>query len=86
MSKIFDVENPDDIRVLFGKAVRKRRQELGISQEELADRAYLHRTYVGDVERGERNISLQNIQKLAIALEISIANLLTNYGVESKTG
>ena len=55
----------------FGRAVRKRRAELGISQEELAARAGLHRTYVADVERGTRNISLENIVKLATALNIS---------------
>jgi transcriptional regulator with XRE-family HTH domain len=57
--------------VQFGRAVRKRRAELGISQEELASRAGLHRTYVADVERGTRNISLENIVKLATALNIS---------------
>ena len=64
------------IRVRFGKAVRKRRQKLGLSQEKLADRASLHRTYVGDIERGERNLSLENIEKLALALELSLAELM----------
>ncbi|MCK6579612.1 MAG: helix-turn-helix domain-containing protein [Anaerolineae bacterium] len=72
----------DDIRVRFGRAVRKRRQELCLSQEELADRAGIHRTYVGDVERGERNIALQNIEKLARALGILISTLMREYGVE----
>lgn len=72
----------DDIRVRFGRAVRKRRQELCLSQEELADRAGIHRTYVGDVERGERNIALQNIEKLATALGIMISTLMREYGVE----
>lgn len=74
----------DDIRVRFGRAVRKRRQELGISQEDLADRAGIHRTYVGDVERGERNIALQNIEKLAKALGVSISTLFKDYGVEDQ--
>ena len=55
---------------MFGRAVRGRREALRISQEELADRAGLHRTYIGDVERGERNISLVNILKLAKALGV----------------
>ena len=75
----------NDIRVRFGRAVRKRRQELGISQEELADRAGIHRTYVGDVERGERNIALQNIERLAKALSVSISILFKKYGVDDET-
>lgn len=74
----------DDIRVRFGHAVRKRRLELGFSQEELADRASIHRTYVGDVERGERNIALLNIEKLAKALGVSISTLFAKYGVEDE--
>lgn len=72
-----------DIRIVFGRAVKRRRRELGISQEELASRADLHRTYVGDIERGVRNPSLVNIHKLAIALQTTISELLTYYAVES---
>jgi two-component system response regulator len=61
--------------VLFGKAVRKQRFELGISQEELADRASLHRTYISDVELGLRNPSLKSITKLARALKLSPSTL-----------
>jgi transcriptional regulator with XRE-family HTH domain len=71
-----------NIKDRFGFAIKQRRNDLGISQEELAHRAGLHRTYIGDVERGGRNRSLENIQRLAAALEISIADLLTEYGVE----
>jgi transcriptional regulator with XRE-family HTH domain len=71
-----------DIRDRFGHAIRKRRQELGISQEELADRADLHRTYIGDIERGERNVSLENIEKLASALGVSVSVLFADYGIE----
>lgn len=53
--------------------------ELGLSQEDLAERADLHRTYVADVERGVRNISLRNIHKLAQALEMSIADLFASF-------
>jgi transcriptional regulator with XRE-family HTH domain len=74
----------DDIRVRFGTAVRKRRNELGISQEELAGRAELHRTYVADIERGTRNVSLINIERLSRALELDIACLMGKYGVDVK--
>lgn len=63
------------ITKLFGQAIRKKRVEMGISQEELAHRCGLHRTYMGAVERGERNVSLQNIEKIATALDISISAL-----------
>ena len=61
-----------DIRVEnFGKKLRLLRDLQGISQEELASRAGLHRTYIGSIERGERNLSLKNIYKLADALNIT---------------
>lgn len=56
---------------------------LGISQEELAFRSGLHRTYISDVERGFRNVSLENIQNIANALEISISELFANYNIEN---
>ena len=59
----------------FGKAVRKRRKKLGISQEKLAEKAKLHRTYIGMIERGEKNLTLTNIEKLATALNCSISEL-----------
>jgi transcriptional regulator with XRE-family HTH domain len=55
-----------------------------MSQEALAERAGLHRTYVADIERGARNLALENIEKLAVALEISISELFTKYGVDSE--
>jgi transcriptional regulator with XRE-family HTH domain len=75
-------EGQSGINQRFGKAIRRRRRELDFSQEELAERAELHRTYISDIERGERNPSLENIEKLAKALGISIARLFTDYGVE----
>jgi CheY-like chemotaxis protein/plasmid maintenance system antidote protein VapI len=67
----FDVKKP------FGSSVRSWRNRLGISQEQLAKRAGLHRTYVCDVERGARNVSLESIDKLARALEIPLATLFS---------
>jgi CheY-like chemotaxis protein/DNA-binding XRE family transcriptional regulator len=66
-----------DIKKPFGHNVKAWRNWLGISQEQLAERAGLHRTYVCDVERGMRNVSLESIEKLARALEISISHLLS---------
>jgi len=77
-------ESKADIKRRFGVAVRRRRRELNLSQEELADRAALHRTYIGDIERGARNISLENIEKLAEALQISVSELFANYGIEGE--
>ena len=64
-----------DVRVRFGKAVRKRRRKLGVSQEEFADMCGLDRTYIGGIERGERNVSLVNIEKIAHTLRISLSEL-----------
>ena len=69
------------LRKKFGRAVRQRRLAVGLSQEELAQRAGLHRTYVGSVERGERNVSLENIVRLAAALGLDASLLLK--GVDS---
>lgn len=79
-------KNKLDIKKRFGLAVKQRRSEIGISQEELSFRAGLHRTYVSDIERGSRNLSLENIEKLAKALEITVSSLFANYGVEEDNG
>jgi transcriptional regulator with XRE-family HTH domain len=69
----------DDIRKRFGVRVRQLRNDRGWSQEELADRAGLHRTYIGSVERGEQNLSLVNVEKLAATLGISLAELFAPF-------
>jgi transcriptional regulator with XRE-family HTH domain len=63
-------------RRIFAQKLRQIRQIRGLSQEELADMAGLHRTYVGSVERSERNISIDNMERLATALEVDITELL----------
>ena len=61
-----------DIKILVGKRVKELRNKLGISQEELAARAELDRTYITSVECGKRNISIVNIERLANALKVSL--------------
>lgn len=63
-------------RKQFGERVRKLRKKLGISQEELGFRAGLHRTYIGSIERGEQNVSIDNIHKIAKGLKVSPKELL----------
>ncbi|WP_272506363.1 helix-turn-helix domain-containing protein [Salinibacter ruber] len=67
------------IQQAFGDSLRSARLDAELSQEELAHRAKLDRSYVGSVERGERNISLENIVKLSRALEISLADLFADF-------
>ncbi len=69
-----------DVKKGFGLTIKKWRGKSGISQEELAERAGLHRSYVADIERGARNASLQSIEKLARALEISLSTLFEPLG------
>jgi transcriptional regulator with XRE-family HTH domain len=64
-----------DIRERFGFALKTRREELGLTQEEFADKAGIHRTYLSDVERGTRNISLLNIERIACALSMRLSEL-----------
>lgn len=65
-----------DATAEFGKRVRQRRNDLGLTQEDLAHRAGLHWTFIGQVERGRRNITLHNILKLAAALQIDASSLI----------
>ena len=66
----------NNIKTRFGDAIRCRRKRLGLSQEEVSERAGLHRTYIGDIERGERNVSLENIYRIAQALRTRVSTLL----------
>jgi len=66
---------PLDIRVRFGRAIRRIRQEQEINQEEAAERCGLHRTYYSVVERGVRNVSLVNIEKVGKGLKTSLLKL-----------
>lgn len=61
---------------VFGQNVRRLRVEQGLSQEQLADKAGLHRTYIGMIERAEKNITLCNIEKVAVALGVSVSSLI----------
>ena len=65
-----------NILINFGKKVREIRKEKGFSQEKLAHKADLHRTYIGMIERAEKNITLLNIEKIAKALEVNINELM----------
>lgn len=69
-----------DPKKLFGQKVRELRLARGLSQEALADEAGVHRTFMGSVERGERNISLENIVKIAKALNCRASKLLDYIG------
>ena len=64
-----------NILIKFGERVREIRKEKELSQEELAHKADLHRTYIGMIERAEKNITLLNIEKIASALEVNIKEL-----------
>lgn len=63
------------LRQRFGRAIRRLREKADYSQEAFADRCGLHRTYMGSVERGERNISLDNIEKIAKGLGLTVGQL-----------
>lgn len=67
-----------EVIIKFGQKVRSERTKLSLSQEELASRAGVHRTYIGMIERGEKNITLENIEKIAKALKINIADFFNS--------
>ena len=75
-----------EVQNRFGVRVRQLRKERGWSQEAFADLCGLHRTYIGSIERGEQNISLENIQKLAATLGISLAELFAPFDEKPTSG
>jgi len=66
----------------FGQGIKKRRLELMLSQEDLAVKTGLHRTYISGIERGKRNLSLDNLIKIIHALDISLTNFFKEYAFE----
>lgn len=69
--------NPPHILSSLGRVIRARRTQLGYTQETFADRAGLHRTYIGALERGEQNVSLTNLARIATALAMPLSELFT---------
>jgi transcriptional regulator with XRE-family HTH domain len=65
----------DNIKIKFGNNIKKLRNRKGLSQEKLAEISDLHRTYISSLELGKRNVALENIQKLALALDCKISEL-----------
>lgn len=74
----------NSLRQILADNIKKNRNKLGLSQEELADLCNLHRTYISDVERCNRNISIDNIEKIALALKMPAFELLTEGKVEKE--
>ena len=70
--------SPKECRLVitFATNVRERRQALGVSQERLAEAAGVHRTYIGMIERGEKNVTIYNIERIAVALDVHPSSLL----------
>jgi len=73
------MERRNQVQVKFGKALRKHRKARGLTQERLAELAGLHFTYIGSVERGERNISIRNIDALIKALGLTYKQFLEDF-------
>jgi transcriptional regulator with XRE-family HTH domain len=67
------------VLVKFGQKVRAERAKLGLSQEQLASRAGVHRTYIGMIERAEKNITLENIEKVAKALDLKLSDFFRDF-------
>ena len=72
-----------EIRDILSNNIKKFRKELNLSQEEFAYRCDLHRTYIGAIERGERNITLSSLERIATALNIDVPSLLSSQKEEN---
>ena len=70
---------PQDILVQFGKKVKEERRKQRLSQEQLAEKAGLHRTYIGMIERAEKNITLENIYKICKALDLNLGAFFKDF-------
>lgn len=68
------------LQTIVGQNIRRRRLELQLSQESLAEHCGLHRTYIGSVERGERNITLSSLERIAAALKVKVVDLIRRSG------
>lgn len=77
-------KNDDTLRRQLGSVVREHRQRLGLTQEELAWRANLHRTYITDIERGARNVTLKSVASLAKAFQTTVCNLFSDIGAAAE--
>lgn len=71
-------KSSDSLRATLAENIKKFRKEKGLSQEELAERCGLHRTYIGSVERHERNVTLSTLEVLSETLDVTVPELLTN--------
>ena len=72
-------KSSDTLRTVLAENIKTFRREKGFSQEELAEQCGLHRTYIGSVERQERNVTLSTLEVLASTLGVTVADLLTNH-------
>jgi transcriptional regulator with XRE-family HTH domain len=70
---------PEEILIQFGKKVKDERLKQSLSQEQLAEKAGLHRTYIGMIERAEKNITLENISKICRALNLDLSTLFKDF-------
>lgn len=83
MPKTYDKKlSSSPARLVFGHALRQAREQQKVSQEQLAERAGLHRTYIGQVERGERNISIDNLEHLAHAVGLPLWQMIRPPDIE----
>ena len=76
---------PPSMKVRLGRAVRRLRQTQGYSQESFADKVGVHRTFMGAVERGEQNLSLDSIERIAVGLGVSVSRLFSEAEREGGT-